>query len=139
MLLATDLPWPVSRAWCQVQFEHERLGRDAYRIRFYQLRGSMRRYEGSVLIEPWQRWKGGGTSTVTYELVAVPDSSAPKSWINRQVRDAAVKWVHYLRQRINALRYAGRLHPTQPADPHLDSPLDGRQRLTPVTEVAKAR
>ncbi len=123
VMLSTDLPWPVSKAWVYAQFEHERIGGDTYRVRFWQLRGSMKRYFGSIYIEPWVKWKNGGKSAVTYELLAEPDSSAPKRLINNRVEEAVAKWVHALRQRINDLRRAGRLHPQLPPDPRLAAPL----------------
>src|SRR5207302_5169689 len=66
VLLAADLPWPVSNAWVQAQFETEQPGAGVFRVRFWQVRGSMRRYFGSILIEPWQ----DGRSSVTYEQLA---------------------------------------------------------------------
>jgi len=125
VMLSTDLPWPVSKAWVYAQFEHERVGSDAYRVRFWQVKGSMKRYFGSIYIEPWVKWKGGGKSAVTYELLAEPDTSAPKKMINKRVEEAVGKWVHALRQRINELRRAGRLHPQLPVEPR--APRDPRR------------
>ena len=137
--LSTDLPWPVSKAWVYAQFEQERLARDVYRIRFWQLKGSMKRYEGSIFIEPWAKWKGGGTSVVTYELLAEPDSSAPKRLINARVEEVAAKYIHFLRSHINDLRRAGRLHPELPPSPNLASPLSGPRQPKAVSDVAQTR
>ncbi|MSP61705.1 MAG: hypothetical protein EXR72_15495 [Myxococcales bacterium] len=138
VILTTDLPWPVSNAWVYAQFEHDRLGPDVYRIRFWQIHGSMKRYAGSIFIEPWAKWKGGGTSAVTYELLAEPDSSAPKRLINSRVQDAVAKYIHALRQRINQLRQAGRIHPQLPPEPTLASPLAGPRQPKTVADVANA-
>ncbi len=123
--LTSNLPWPVSQAWVHAQFEHDRLGPDSYRIRFWQLRGSMRRYFGSLFIESWTRWKGGGTSVVTYELLAEPARFAPKRMINRLIHEAVAKYIHALRQRINDMRRAGRIHPQLDPVPTLPSLLAG--------------
>jgi ribosome-associated toxin RatA of RatAB toxin-antitoxin module len=138
VMLNTDLPWPVSHAWVYAQFAHDRLAGDVYRVRFWQIKGSMKRYFGSILIEPWQRWNGGGTSTVTYELLFEPDSSAPLRMVNQFVERAASRYVHALRQRINELRRIGRLHPAQPPDPHAKAALDGREPVH-AADVARAR
>ena len=132
VLLTSDLPWPVSKAWVFAAFQQEQLGGDVYRIKFWQVRGSMRRYFGSILIEPWSTDK----TAVTYELLAEPVSSAPKGMINRKLRDASVKYVHALRQRINDLHRLGRLHPTQPPAPDLPSTLAGARQPSVVGQIA---
>ncbi len=136
VMLATDLPWPVSKAWVYAQFEHDHIGPDTYRVRFWQLKGSMKRYSGSIYIEPWVKWKGGGKSAVTYELLAEPDTSTPKRMINNRVEDAVAKYIHSLRQRINDLRRLGRLHPSLPPDPNRAAPLAGPKLTQPVEDVA---
>lgn len=139
--LQTDLPWPVSDAWVYAQFEHEALADGGYRIRFWQLEGSMKRYEGTILIEPWVQYDdGGGECSVTYELVAEPASSlAPKRYVNRKVVEATSKWVHALRQHINQLRAAGRLHPTLQAAPDVVPSLGGERRPVRTEDVAHAK
>jgi ribosome-associated toxin RatA of RatAB toxin-antitoxin module len=139
VMMKTNLPWPVSAAWVYAQFETDHLGPDSYRIRFWQLKGSLKRYFGSILIEPWQKWKGGGTTAITYELLAEPDTSAPRYLINGRVEQAASKYVHALRQRINDLRRAGRIHPSLPPDPNLGSPTAGPKRPARVTDIADAK
>lgn len=138
--LQTDLPWPASDAWVYAQFEHEPLADGGYRIRFWQLKGSMKRYYGTILIEPWVQYDdGGGECSVTYELVAEPATSfAPKRYINRKIVDATSKWVHSLRLHINQLRAAGRLHPTLPAAPEV-VPLGGVRRPVRAEDVAHAK
>ncbi|HEX2568085.1 MAG TPA: SRPBCC family protein [Polyangia bacterium] len=138
--LQTDLPWPVSDAWVYAQFEHEQLADGGYRIRFWQIKGSMKRYYGTILIEPWVQYDdGGGECSVTYELVAEPATSlAPKRYINHKIVDATSKWVHALRLHINQLRAAGRLHPTLRAAPDL-VPLGGARRPVRTEDVAHAK
>jgi ribosome-associated toxin RatA of RatAB toxin-antitoxin module len=131
--LAADLPWPVSRAWVQADFQTEKLGGGVYRVRFAQVRGSMRRYFGSLLIEPWSDNK----TAVTYEVVAEPVTIAPRSLVNRKLRDAAARYVHALRQRVNDLHKLGRLHPELPPSPSAGSPLAGPREPKIVDEVAR--
>lgn len=137
VMMKTDLPWPANDAWVYAQFEHDRIAADVYRIRFWQVKGSMKRYFGSIYIEPWQKWKGGGTSTITYELLAEPNSSAPRYMINNRIEQAASKYVHALRQHINQLRRLGRLHPSIAPDPTLASPTAGPKTPVRVSDVAK--
>ena len=127
--LRTDLPWPVSEAWVLAEFDEEQLAGNTYRVRFWQVKGSLKRYSGSLLIEPWQTWKRGGTSTLTYELVAEPDSSAPRRLINNRVEEAVSKYVHALRQHVNDLRRLGLLHPQAPPQPNLASPVHAVEDL----------
>ena len=136
--LTTVLPWPVSKAWVNCEFAMERVGRDIYRIRFAARAGSLKRYEGSIYIEPWQQWRGGGTSAVTYELLVEPSDHTPRRFVNARVESVASKWVHFLRQRINQLRAAGRLHPAAPPDPDFASTLAGPKRPLQVGNVARA-
>jgi hypothetical protein len=133
VLLTTNLPWPLSDAWVLAQFEHERLPNDTYRIRFWQLRGSMKRYHGSILIEPWSKWK----TTVTYELLAEPDVTAPRGLINSKVEASTGKYVHALRQRINDLHKLGLLHPRSPPNPNLTSPLTGPRQPLHAQDIAQ--
>src|SRR5262249_61203370 len=76
VMLASDLPWPVSKAWVYAEFSHEKLGGEVYRIRFWQVRGSMRRYQGEILIEPWSASRQ--RTAVTYELLPEPHTIAPR-------------------------------------------------------------
>jgi hypothetical protein len=99
----------------------------------------MKRYSGSIYIEPWQKWRGGGTSAVTYELLAEPDTSAPKRLINGRVEVAVAKFVHALRERVNFLRRSGRLHPLAAPNPALASPLAGPRPAPGGADVANAK
>lgn len=133
VMLASDLPWPVSKAWVYAEFQVERLGGDVYRIKFWQVRGSMRRYCGSMLIEPWAPQK----TAVTYDLLVEPDTVALRGLVNRKLRDAAARYVHALRQRINDLHRLGRLHPQQPPTPDLPSALAGSRAPVVIENVAR--
>jgi hypothetical protein len=99
----------------------------------------MKQYTGSIYIEPWAKWRGGGTSAVTYELLAQPDTSAPKRLINGRVEVAVAKFVHALRERVNDLRRSGRLHPRVPPSPNLASSLTGPRPAAMGSDVAAAK
>jgi ribosome-associated toxin RatA of RatAB toxin-antitoxin module len=111
--LTGELPWPAGRTWIEAEYRFEHLAGDIHRIRFDMKRGNMRQYLGSLYIEPWSKTQ----SAVTYEIVAEPDVSAPKSFVNKGVRRSAGSFVHALRQRINELHRLGLLHPIAPATP----------------------
>lgn len=109
--MVADLPWPAGRSQVWARYTAEKLPGNIYRIRFDMVRGSMKRYVGSIYIEPWSP----GKAALTYELVAEPDIFAPDSLINRSVRRTASGFVNALRQRINDLHRIGWLHPLEPA------------------------
>jgi ribosome-associated toxin RatA of RatAB toxin-antitoxin module len=110
VVLTAELPWPAGRTWIEALYHFERAGSEIYRVRFDMARGNMRRYVGSLYIEPWSRTQ----TAITYELVAEPDIVAPKGVINKGVRRSAGKFIHALRQRINEMHRLGLLHPVLP-------------------------
>ncbi len=129
--ITAELPWPAGRSAVIARYNHERLPGSIYRVQFQLLRGNMKRYLGSLYIEPF----APGRSAVTYELVAQPDGLAPRSAVNRGVRRSAGSFVNALRQRINDLHRLGYLH-AEPAGPTPGpAPLAG-STLTP--KVLKA-
>lgn len=113
VMLTAELPWPAGRTWIEADYKMEKLAGGIYRVRFDMRRGNMRKYLGSLYIEPWTPTR----TAVTYELVAEPSVIAPKSVLNRGVRRSAGNFVHALRQHINELHRVGMLHPLQPAVP----------------------
>jgi len=111
VVISAELPWPAGHTWIEASYRFERTSHDIYRIRFDMSRGNMKRYLGSLYIEPWSRTQ----TAITYELVAEPDIVAPKSIINKGVRRSAGKFIHALRQHINDMHRLGLLHPLLPA------------------------
>ncbi len=95
-----DLPWPMRSVWVDARYHHDIPYAEAYRVRFGMVRGNMLRYEGSLLIEPF----GPGRTTVTYELLAEPDTRLPKAWVQRALGHTVSSFVHYLRGRVNTLQ-----------------------------------
>jgi ribosome-associated toxin RatA of RatAB toxin-antitoxin module len=120
--LVADLPWPASNCTVAARYAVERKPGDIYKVRFDLVHGNMKRYLGSLYIEPF----APGKTAVTYELVAEPDTIAPKSAVNRGIRRSTGNFVHALRQRINELHRLGYLHP-EPVAPRAGerSPLRG--------------
>jgi ribosome-associated toxin RatA of RatAB toxin-antitoxin module len=106
--IVINLPWPVSEAWVSAKYVHQQLPGEIYRVRFDLLRGSMKRYDGSIYIEPFE----DGKTAVTYQLLVDPNAPATDSMINRGVRSTVKSFVQSLRQRINDLHRLGYLHPT---------------------------
>lgn len=105
--LRAELRWPAGSSTVTARYTHEKLPGDIYRVRFEEVRGSLKQYVGSLYIEPF----GSGKTAVTYELVAEPDTIAPKSAINKGIKRSTGNFVHALRQRINELHRLGYLHP----------------------------
>ena len=105
--LTAELRWPAGESTVTARYTHERLPGDIYRVRFDMVNGSLKQYVGSLYIEPF----APGKTAVTYELVAEPDTIAPKSAINKGVKRSTSNFVHALRQRINELHRLGYLHP----------------------------
>lgn len=120
--MVADLPWPAGRSEVWARYTEEKLPGQIYRIRFDMVRGSMKKYLGSIYIEPWSP----GKAALTYQLVAEPGIFAPDSLVNRSVRRTAIGFVNALRQRINDLHRSGWLHP-------LEAPERRRPLSAPIT------
>lgn len=127
--MTADLPWPAGRSQVWARYVAQKLPGEIYRIRFEMVRGSMKKYLGSIYIEPFSP----GKTALTYELVAEPDVLAPDSLINRSIRHTALGFVNALRQRVNDLHRLGYLHPLEPAQK--TTPLQAP--LTPDSVKAK--
>ena len=98
MLTAVELPFPAGRTWIEVDSSlRAPHGRDLSHPLLDMKRGNMKQYLGSLYIEPWSATK----TAITYELVAEPNVTAPKSFVNKGVRRSVGKFVHALRQHIN--------------------------------------
>jgi ribosome-associated toxin RatA of RatAB toxin-antitoxin module len=110
--LVAELRWPAGQSKVTARYTHEKLPGDIFRVRFDMVGGSLLQYVGSLYIEPF----GPGQTAVTYELIAEPDTIAPKSAINKGVKRSTGNFIHALRQRINELHRLGFLHP-QPMAP----------------------
>jgi ribosome-associated toxin RatA of RatAB toxin-antitoxin module len=133
--ITAALKWPAGTTWVEAKYTTQQLAGDIYRVRFDMVRGNLKRYLGSLYIEPF----AAGKASVTYELVAEPDTIAPKSAVNHGVVRSAGNFVHALRQRVNDLHRLGYLHPEPIAPAH-----DGRAPLgsppaPPPTNDLKAR
>jgi ribosome-associated toxin RatA of RatAB toxin-antitoxin module len=110
--LQAELRWPAGSSTVTAKYTYEKLPGDIYRVKFGMVDGSLKQYWGSLYIEPF----APGKTAITYELVAEPDTVAPKSAINRGVKRSTGNFVHALRQRINELHRLGYLHP-EPVPP----------------------
>ena len=136
--LHAELRWPAGASTVTARYTHEKLPGDIYRVKFDRVGGDLKQYWGSLYIEPF----GPGKTAVTYELVAEPDTVAPKSAINRGIKRSTGNFVHALRQRINDLHRLGYLHPEPIAPQKSDarSPLVGTPPAAPSDgRVFKAR
>lgn len=134
--LSAELRWPAGSSTVTARYTHEKLPGDIYRVRFEMVDGSLKQYLGSLYIEPF----ASGKTAVTYELVAEPNTVAPKSAINRGIKRSTGNFIHALRQRINELHRLGYLHPEPLAPQKSDarSPLVGAPPSADPTSL-KAR
>ena len=98
----TDLPWPVKDCWAYVKFTRYDKGGRTYQLKWWMLNGTMKKYEGSALIEPYT--KDGRQSVLTYKLLAEPQTAAPDSMISNGVKRVASTILHRTRLRLKALR-----------------------------------
>jgi len=115
--LTAELRWPAGSSTVMARYTHEKLPGEIYRVRFDMVQGTLKQYLGALYIEPF----APGKAAITYELVAEPDTIAPKGAINRGTKRATGNFVNALRQRINDLHRMGYLHP-QPIVPRNDGP-----------------
>lgn len=135
--LHAELRWPAGASTVTARYTHEKLPGDIYRVRFQEVRGSLKQYVGELYIEPF----APGKTAVTYELVAEPDTIAPKSAINKGIKRSTGNFVNALRQRINDLHRLGYLHP-EPIAPRAGdarSPLVGRTPAPPPSRLKADR
>jgi ribosome-associated toxin RatA of RatAB toxin-antitoxin module len=119
--LHAELRWPAGASTVTARYTHEKLPGEIYRVKFEMVDGSLKQYWGTLYIEPFSP----GKTAITYELVAEPDTVAPKSAINRGTKRATGNFVNALRQRINDLHRYGYLHP----EPIAPQKSDGRSPL----------
>ena len=137
--LRAELRWPAGASTVTARYTHERLPGDIYRVKFNMVDGTLKQYLGSLYIEPF----APGKTAITYELVAEPDTIAPKSAINHGIKRSTGNFVHALRQRINELHRLGYLHPEPIAPRKSDarSPLVGEPPPAPTNDSSafKAR
>jgi ribosome-associated toxin RatA of RatAB toxin-antitoxin module len=131
--IAAELPWPAGTVRVTASYRSERLPGEIYRVRFDMLHGNFKQYLGSLYIEPFS----DGKTAITYELVAQPDSYAPKSAVNRGVRRSVTRFVHALRQRVNELHRLGYLHPSPP--PLAPAPISPLVGAPPTPREVKAK
>lgn len=111
----------LGESWLEATYHHEHLPGEVYRVRFEMVRGQMRQYLGSILIEPYVI-HGQTKAALTFELVAEPNLYAPKGLLNRAIKRMASNSVHALRQRVNDLHALGLLHPNLPPQPIVTTP-----------------
>ena len=136
--IRAELRWPAGASTVTARYTQEKLPGEIYRVRFDRVGGDLKQYWGSLYIEPF----APGKTAVTYELVAEPDTIAPKSAINRGIKRSTGNFVNALRQRINDLHRLGYLHPEPIAPRKSDarSPLVGEPPAAPSDgSVYKAR
>ena len=99
--LDADLPWPLSDAWALVTVRHQVLSGRVHKIHWEMFKGTLKRYRGYALIEPWS--PRGEKVALTYRVLAVPNSAAPTSMISKGVRRLAEMVLHRVRLRAKAL------------------------------------
>ena len=135
--MQAELRWPAGSSTVTARYTHEKLPGDIYRVKFGMVDGSLKQYWGSLYIEPF----APGKTAITYELVAEPDTVAPKSAINRGIKRSTGNFIHALRQRINELHRLGYLHPEPIAPQKSDarSPLVGAPPAATDSNSLKAR
>jgi ribosome-associated toxin RatA of RatAB toxin-antitoxin module len=135
--LHAELRWPAGASTVTARYTHEKLPGEIYRVKFDRVGGDLKQYWGQLYIEPF----APGKTAVTYELVAEPDTLAPKSAINRGIKRSTGNFVNALRQRINDLHRLGYLHPEPIAPRKSDarSPLVGAPPAPPSDASFKAR
>lgn len=129
--LTAELRWPAGSSTVMARYTHEKLPGDIFRVRFDMVQGTLKQYLGALYIEPF----APGKTAITYELIAEPDTIAPKGAINRGTKRATANFVNALRQRVNDLHRLGYLHP-QPIAPRKSdgpSPLVGAPPATPTS------
>jgi ribosome-associated toxin RatA of RatAB toxin-antitoxin module len=92
-VVESNLPWPVKRAWVYVGVTRKDSGRTAF-LRWRMLNGTFRAYEGMAWIQPIDATR----SLLTYQMLAVPKTSAPDSMISKGLRSATKSMIEAIRK-----------------------------------------
>jgi ribosome-associated toxin RatA of RatAB toxin-antitoxin module len=100
-----QMPWPLSDHECTTDNVHEvdRPGRRFTR-RWTLVSGTFHHNEGAWAVRPW----GKGQSLLTYSVVLLPKSAAPRAVLDYVTRIALPGGVKTFRRRVAELRQAGR-------------------------------
>lgn len=93
-VVESNLPWPVKRAWVYVGVQRKDSGRTAF-LRWRMLNGTFKAYEGMAWIQPIDSKR----SLLTYQMLAVPKTSAPNSIISKGLRKATKAMIKAVRKR----------------------------------------
>jgi ribosome-associated toxin RatA of RatAB toxin-antitoxin module len=92
-VIESDLPWPVKSAWVYVGVTRKDSGRTAY-LRWRMLNGTFEAYEGMAWVQPIDAKR----SLLTYQMLAVPKTSAPDSMISKGLRSATERMIKAIRK-----------------------------------------
>jgi len=97
-VIEMDLPWPVNKTWAYISM---RTGtRDGiYVVQWKMLNGTLKRYDGIAWVQPW----GGNRTLLTYQLLAVPNVTAPHGVMQSGLRDAAITMAESVRNQVAKL------------------------------------
>jgi len=101
-----DMPWPLADYWCVTRNVHELdKSRHVYARRWTLLSGTFRRNEGSWVVRPWSH----GRSLLSYAVVLLPKTAAPRRLVRYGTRVALPRSVRQFRERVETLIRSGRL------------------------------
>jgi ribosome-associated toxin RatA of RatAB toxin-antitoxin module len=100
------MPWPLADHECTTDNVHEvDAARQTYARRWTLVSGTFHRNDGSWTVRPW----GKQQALLTYQVVLLPKTAAPKAVLDYVTRVALPRSVQSMRGRVTALRKAGRL------------------------------
>ncbi len=101
-VIEMDLPWPVNKAWAYISM---RTGvRDGiYVVQWKMLNGTLKRYDGVAWVQPW----GKDRTLLTYQLLAIPNVTAPDGIMRSGLKDAAITMAESVRNQVAKLAARG--------------------------------
>lgn len=101
-VIETTLPWPLKDAWVYVKISYKAKANDVYEMNWVMQNGTLKTYQGYILIQPWDTHKN--KCLVTYKTIVEPKTIASNDMISKGTKRGAELIMHRIRIRIKALK-----------------------------------
>jgi hypothetical protein len=97
-VIEMDLPWPVNKTWAYISMRTA-IRDGIYVVQWKMLNGTLKRYEGVAWVQPW----GTNRTLLTYQLLAIPNVTAPHGIMQAGLREAAITMAQAIRSEVGKL------------------------------------
>lgn len=97
--LTPALPWPAKGTWVHFKVRQGVRGK-THIFDWKMVAGNFKKFEGTAWLQPY----GKNRSLLTYQMLAVPDVTAPESLLTRGMKTVAFELVDAIRDRAHEVR-----------------------------------